>query len=88
MYAGKNPQLSKLVPPPLHMQPTHAMQLPAKLERLYLGLGWRASRPGLDLDASVVCFSRGQQVNVINFQHLRDEPTGAAGRAIGFCTST
>ncbi|KAG8466605.1 hypothetical protein KFE25_007984 [Diacronema lutheri] len=70
-YAGK-------VPPPVHMQPTHAMQLPAKLERLYLGLGWQSPRHGLDLDASVVCFSRGRQVDLINFQKLRNVAQGQA----------
>lgn len=76
MYAA--PAYKGKVPPPVHMQPTHAMQLPAKLERLYLGLGWRSNRHGLDLDASVVCFSKGKQVDLINFQKLRNVAQGEA----------
>lgn len=68
----------KGVPPPVFLQPTHALQLPKKLERLYLGLGWRSARQGLDLDASAIIFSRGQKIDTVNFQKLRNVAQGNA----------
>jgi len=76
MYKPQKGGANQMPPPPVHMQPTHALQLPAKLERLYLGLGWRSPRQGLDLDASAICFKAGRQVDLINFQRLRTSPQG------------
>ena len=61
------------MPQPVTLMPTQALELPSKLNRVYLGLGW-ASHPGrneLDLDASAVLFSNGQVVDLISFQKVR-----------------
>eukprot|EP00802_Teleaulax_amphioxeia_P006135 Tamp_06139.p1 GENE.Tamp_06139~~Tamp_06139.p1 ORF type:complete len:452 (-),score=68.41 Tamp_06139:1430-2629(-) len=62
------------MPTAVPLKPTQALQLPAALNRCYLGLGWQ-SRPGareLDLDASAALFSGGQCVNLVSFENLRD----------------
>jgi len=58
------------------LKPTQSLQLPSKLNRCYLGVGWQ-SRPGgreVDLDASAALFSGGQKIDLISFQKLRDTP--------------
>lgn len=66
------------MPQPVNLMPTQAMQLPGALNRCYLGLSWQSfpGRRELDLDASAALFSRGQCVNIVSFQNLRDTLTG------------
>lgn len=66
------------IPPPVHLHPTHSIQLPQKLQRLYLGLNWRSRMPNIDLDASAVLFNRSKLVHVVNFQSLRYRTSGDA----------
>jgi len=64
------------MPPSVALKPTQSLQLPSKLNRCYLGVGWQ-SRPGgreVDLDASAALFSGGQKIDLISFQKLRDTP--------------
>jgi len=71
-HAGAGP--TGRMPTAVPLKPTQALQLPAALNRCYLGLGWQ-SRPGareLDLDASAALFSGGQCVNLVSFENLRD----------------
>ena len=58
---------------PVTLLPTQSLQLPVKLERLYLGLGWRnKGGASLDIDASAVSFSGNQVHNIVYFGNMRD----------------
>lgn len=53
--------------------PGQALQAASKLERLYLGMGWKDKGQSIDVDASCVCFSAGNHVDTIFFQKLRND---------------
>jgi hypothetical protein len=79
------------------MQPAQAMQMSSKLERIFFGIAWTNAAGGqnIDVDASVISFSNGQQVDCVSFQqlgntsqtlkHTGDIMTGAStkGEAVG-----
>merc|ERR550514_175303 len=65
------------------LQPTQAIQVASKLERVFLGIGWRGKTDGsggskmVDVDASVVALSHGSPVDTISFKKLKN-----AGKSI------
>ena len=60
---------------PVDLLPTHALQVPTKLNHLFLGLGWSAKGgKTIDLDASVACFTGADCCGIVSFQRLRDHP--------------
>merc|ERR550514_2034250 len=65
------------------LQPTQAIQVASKLERVFLGIGWRGKTDGsggskmVDVDASVVALSQGSPVDTISFKKLKN-----AGKSI------
>lgn len=49
------------------------MQVSSKLERLFLGVGWKNRNKTVDVDASAVLFSGGKKHSRVSFQQLKDE---------------
>ena len=48
------------------------MQMSSKLERIFFGLAWTNAAGGqtVDIDASVISFSKGQQVDCVSWKKL------------------
>ena len=59
---------------PKTMLPTQSLQLPGKLERLYLGIGWGNKGRSIDLDASAASFAGTELRSLVYFSTLKDRP--------------
>merc|ERR1719160_2018531 len=53
--------------------PGEAMQVSNKLQRIFLGIGWKNKGKTVDVDASVVLFAGGKTQSRVSYKQLKDE---------------